>query len=79
MPILTACIQGERPNMHAILKRIFRDQRGTSAIEYGLICAMIVLASLTALQGVSDENTGLWSVFTNKTQDAISKANGAAS
>lgn len=65
--------------MHAILRRIFRDQRGTSAVEYGLICAMVVLASLTALQGMSDENNGLWSTFTNKTQTAISQANGAAS
>ena len=65
--------------MHAILKRIFRDQRGTSAVEYGLICAMIVLASLTALQGVANENDGLWATFTDKTQDAIEKANGAAS
>ena len=65
--------------MTAILQRLFRDQRGTSAVEYGLICAMIVLGCLTALQGMSDENNGLWSVFTSKTQTAISQANGSAS
>ncbi|MGH6785773.1 MAG: Flp family type IVb pilin [Novosphingobium sp.] len=65
--------------MRAIVKRLFSDQRGTSAIEYGLICAMVVLASLTALQGLSDENNGLWSVFTQKSQDAIQQANGSAS
>ena len=65
--------------MTAILKRVLRDQRGSSAVEYGLICAMIVLGCLTALQGMSNESNGLWSVFTDKTSDAIQKANGAAS
>lgn len=65
--------------MPAILQRILRDQRGTSAVEYGLICAMIVLASLTALQGVANENDGLWATFTDKTSVAIDKANTSAS
>ncbi|HVR91670.1 MAG TPA: Flp family type IVb pilin [Novosphingobium sp.] len=62
--------------MKAILTRLVSDQRGTSAIEYGLICAMIVLAMLTALKGVADENNGIWAVFSSKTNEAISKANG---
>ena len=61
--------------MKAILTRLVRDQRGTSAIEYGLICAMLVLAMLTALQGVANENTGIWAVFSQKTTEAVAKAN----
>ena len=64
--------------MKPLLSRLWSDDSGTSAIEYGLICAMIVLASLTALQGLSNENNGLWAVFTNKTQSAIGAANSSA-
>ncbi|MGH8678533.1 MAG: Flp family type IVb pilin [Burkholderiales bacterium] len=62
--------------MKAILTRLAKDRRGASAIEYGLICAMLVLAMLTALKGVANENTGIWATFSTKTNEAISKANG---
>jgi len=42
------------------MKRILRDERGATAIEYGLIVALIVIAMIGALNGVADENTGLW-------------------
>jgi pilus assembly protein Flp/PilA len=61
--------------MKAILTRLVSDQRGTSAIEYGLICAMLVLAMLSALKGVANENNGIWAVFTQKTQQAVQQAN----
>lgn len=41
-------------------KRLARDQRGATAVEYGLICAMIVLAMVAALRGVANANTNLW-------------------
>ncbi len=43
-----------------VLSRILRDHRGATAIEYGLIVALIVIAIIVAIQGVADENTGLW-------------------
>jgi pilus assembly protein Flp/PilA len=49
-----------------IIMRILRDTRGATAIEYGLIVALIVIAILGALQGVANENTGLWAVVTKK-------------
>lgn len=42
------------------MKTLARDQRGATAVEYGLICAMIVLAMVAALRGVADANTNLW-------------------
>ena len=62
--------------MKAILSRLVSDRRGTSAVEYGMICAMIVLAMLTALKNVANENTGIWAQFSSKTSAAMSKANG---
>lgn len=50
------------------LKRLLRDNRGATAIEYGLIVALLVIAIITALQGVADENTGLWAVVTQRVE-----------
>ena len=46
-------------------KRLLRDNRGGTAIEYGLIVALVVIAILASLQSVADENTGLWAVVTS--------------
>lgn len=54
-----------------ILKRLVRDQRGASAIEMGLICAMIVLAMLTALNGVADESQLTWTTVSSKASEAM--------
>lgn len=43
-----------------------QDQRGATAVEYGLIAALIVLATVGALQGVADANSGLWNNVSNK-------------
>ncbi|HYD25993.1 MAG TPA: Flp family type IVb pilin [Croceibacterium sp.] len=48
------------------LLRILRDTRGATAVEYGLIVALIVIAIIGALEGVANENTGLWAVVTER-------------
>jgi pilus assembly protein Flp/PilA len=50
----------------SFFKRLMRDIRGATAIEYGLIVALIVIAMMAALRGVANENTGLWAVVTSK-------------
>lgn len=57
--------------MKAILRKLMLDTRGATAVEYGLICAMIVLAMLAALKGVANETTNTWNSVTQKSQDAI--------
>lgn len=42
------------------LQRLKHDCRGATAIEYGLIVALIVIAMIVALRDVADENTGMW-------------------
>lgn len=42
------------------LLRLARDSRGSTAIEYGLIVSLIVIAMIGALRGLADENTGMW-------------------
>jgi pilus assembly protein Flp/PilA len=57
--------------MKAILQRLMFDIRGTSAVEMGLICALIVLAMLTALKGVANETTNTWNTVSQQSQAAI--------
>ena len=36
-------------------KNLFRDDAGATAIEYGLIAALIAVAAITAMQGLGNE------------------------
>ena len=45
-----------------ILNKILRDESGATAIEYGLIAALIAVAAIAAMQLVG---TNLTSVFDN--------------
>ena len=45
--------------------KILRDTRGATAIEYGLIVALICIAIMGAMESVANENTGLWAVVTD--------------
>ena len=44
------------------LKRLIRNNKGATAIEYGLIAALIAVAAITAMRSVG---TTLNSTFTN--------------
>lgn len=43
-----------------------RCERGATAVEYGLIIAMIVLAIITALTSVAEKTTGMWNNVANE-------------
>lgn len=47
------------------LRRLTRDARGATAVEYGLIVALIVIAIVGAVKEVANQNTGLWAVVSN--------------
>jgi len=44
------------------MRKFIRDQKGATAIEYGLIAALIAVAAIVAMQGVG---TSLNSTFSN--------------
>jgi pilus assembly protein Flp/PilA len=44
------------------IRKMIRDTKGATAIEYGLIAALIAVAAITAMQGIG---TSLNSTFTN--------------
>lgn len=42
------------------LQHLLRDQRAATAVEYGLICSLIVMAIMVAVQGVASETNAMW-------------------
>ena len=52
-------------------RQLIRDEKGATAIEYGLIAALIAVAAITAMQGLG---TSLNTTFTN-VSTAMSGAN----
>ena len=54
-----------------LLKRLQADCRGGTAIEYGLIAALIVVASLFAMQAMGNESTLTWTTVSQKVSDAM--------
>ena len=55
------------------IKAFFADENGVTAIEYGLIAALIAVAAITAMQGLGSE---LQTTF-NTTSSAMQEANAA--
>ncbi|MEB3415219.1 Flp family type IVb pilin [Alteriqipengyuania sp. WL0013] len=53
--------------MFNIIKSLGNDEKGATAVEYGLIVALIVVAIIGAVKGVADENNGMWATVNNKT------------
>jgi pilus assembly protein Flp/PilA len=52
------------------LRAIARDTRAATAIEYGLIVSLIVIAIIGALQGVAGKTISMWGNVTNAVSSA---------
>lgn len=50
--------------------RLLRDRRAATAVEYGLILAVIVIAMMVSLVGVADVTKGVWSNVSSKVTNA---------
>jgi pilus assembly protein Flp/PilA len=49
---------------------IFKDERGATAVEYGLILAMIFLAMVGALTLFAETSVGMWDHIANEVTSA---------
>ncbi|MGB7372815.1 Flp family type IVb pilin [Pontixanthobacter sp.] len=47
-------------------KTLMNDEQGATAIEYGLIAALIAVAAITAMQGLGNELTTTFSTVSDK-------------
>ena len=52
------------------LRMLGADARGATAIEYGLICALIVVAMMAGLQALGGGTNGLWGKISSEVQNA---------
>lgn len=54
----------------AFLHALRRAERGATAVEYGLILALIVLGMLAALNGLGNTTSQLWRDVAHKVEQA---------
>ena len=51
----------KRGSIDGIGRQLWRARRGATAVEYGLIVALIVIAMVASLQGLANQTVGTWS------------------
>jgi pilus assembly protein Flp/PilA len=52
------------------LRRLLASNKGATAVEYGLIIAMIVLAMMAALTNVASNTKGMWGNVANEVSNS---------
>ena len=56
--------------MTHLLRRLARSRKGATAVEYGLILALVVITMISALQLMASTTTGMWNNISDKVQSA---------
>lgn len=56
--------------VYRLLRSLKRDARGATAIEYGLIIALIVLAIMVAVNNVATKTNNMWFNVANKVNNS---------
>lgn len=52
------------------IKKLYADEQGATAIEYGLIAALIAVAAITAMGSLGDELSTTFSTVATEMGDA---------
>ncbi len=55
--------------MKKLLRKIFEDEAGATAVEYGLICSLIVIAMVSALNNFASTTINMWNNVSENVQD----------
>jgi pilus assembly protein Flp/PilA len=56
--------------LERLLRRVIGDRKAATAIEYGLIAALIVIAMISALSTVANVTIGMWGNVNNQVSSA---------
>ena len=51
---------------------LLKDERGATAVEYGLIISLIVLAMVSALAQVASTTTNMWNFVADEVSNSTS-------
>ena len=57
-------------------KNLLRDEAGATAIEYGLIAALIAVAAIAAMQGLGEQLSTTFTTVSDELEDANTAAAG---
>ena len=57
--------------MRAFFAKLIRDIKAASAVEYALICALIVLAMIAGLNAVAGQTITMWGDVSNNVVEAV--------
>jgi len=57
-------------------KNLIRDEQGATAIEYGLIAALIAVAAITAMSALGDNLSGTFSTISSEMGGAATTGEG---
>ncbi len=56
------------------IRKLLRDNAGATAIEYGLLAALLAVALVTAMQGLGNSLTNTFTVVSSKMANASNTA-----
>ena len=56
--------------MRTFLIRIGTSERGATAVEYGLIAALLVVASMAGINAFADETISMWNDVSSDVSEA---------
>lgn len=56
--------------MRHLIRTFLRDERGATAIEYGLICALVFLGIVASIYAFTDEMTVMYARISSAMQKA---------
>ena len=60
--------------IRTILRKLRADEHGATAIEYGLIAALIVIAMMAGLQSMGGAAGGMWGKLNNAAEQHMPSA-----
>lgn len=54
-----------------IMQQLLRDNRGATAVEYGLIVSLVIIAIIVGMQFVADGNSDMWNYVGTRMSDVM--------
>ena len=63
-------LTSEASQVVQFLQRLERDERGATAVEYGLILALIFFALIGAVEAFGQETIEMWNKISSEVQSA---------
>lgn len=60
--------------MTCTVSKLLQDEQGATAIEYGLICALLAMAAIGAMQSFSASTITMWMRISSETLNAQTDA-----